>query len=156
VPAEVCLQRSRVPVLHCLAPPGRSAALAHVVASDTAAGWVSPDTYSRVGTTKKASSWGWIVARRRMRRACGTGSPLSQFFVRVEEPVSIDARPSVPDPSYRLRPRLGALVCVSCTRLIAPGARLPDCLIASCPRELIPAPTNPVAWRAFVETADQD
>ena len=91
--------------------------------------------------------------KRRKKARCRT--TLDQFFSRAEDLASIDARPAIQSPSYRLRPRKGARACLLCTRLIAPGARPPDCLIASCPRELIPVPTNPVAWQAFVEAADQ-
>jgi hypothetical protein len=91
--------------------------------------------------------------KRSSRSRCGT--TLGQFFVRVEEPASIDARPAIQSPSFRQRPRKGALACASCTLLIAPGERPPDCAIWRCPRTWIPAPTKRAAWENFVEAASK-
>ena len=84
---------------------------------------------------------------------CGT--TLDQFFTRAQEPLSIDARPAIQSPSCGRRPRKGARVCSACTLLIAPGEQPPECAVASCPRELVPAPTDYAEWQKFIKEADQ-
>jgi hypothetical protein len=51
---------------------------------------------------------------------------------------------------------LEIIMLIRQNRLVGPGELPLECFVASCPRTLVPAPTDRSQWQKLIEAADQD